>query len=186
LENLGQPSELTYLIEIPSIQTKVWVDFFGNLQQMQLRKTRPKLIKSRMLNTAVWIWLSFHYSEQFAVWRVAYIGHQEFKQLAPMDGNGKSGDPKMKILNIACLIGLATATLSLTPAYSANMASNSKYCMSNGYDPICMSPKMLKMRMAMMSMTKAKAMSGRTKYCRNATYADPICKKQMMNSTLGY
>jgi hypothetical protein len=153
---------------------------------MQLRKTRPKLIKSCMLNAAVRIWLNFHCSEQFAVCHVTCMGHQEIKQLGPMDGNGKSGDPKMKILNIACLIGLATATLSLTPAYSANIASNSKYCMSNGYDPICMSPKMLKMRMEMMSMTKAKAMSGRTKYCRNATYADPICKKQMMNSTLGY
>jgi hypothetical protein len=28
LENLIKLSELTYLIEIPSIQTQVWVDFF--------------------------------------------------------------------------------------------------------------------------------------------------------------
>jgi hypothetical protein len=114
------------------------------------------------------------------------VGLQEIKLLRPMDGNGKSGDLKMKTLKIACLIGLVTATFDFAPAYSANMASKTKYCMSNGYDPICMSPKMLEMRMGMMKMTKAKAMAGRTKYCRNASYGDPICKKQMMNSTLGY
>jgi hypothetical protein len=93
----------------------------------------------------------------------------------------------MKKIIFACLIGAATAgamATTVTPASAAPV--NGKYCMSNGYDPICMSPKMLKMRMAMMHMTKARAMAARTKYCRNATFNDPICKKQMMNSTLGY
>jgi hypothetical protein len=68
--------------------------------------------------------LFFHFPEQFAVCHVSRMGLQEIKHLGLMDGNGRSGHPEMKILNIACLIGLATAMLFLTPAYSANMASN--------------------------------------------------------------
>jgi hypothetical protein len=92
----------------------------------------------------------------------------------------------MKKIIFACLIGLASVSAVASTASAAPVAMHSKYCMMNAYDPICMSPKMFKMRMDMMHMTKAMAMHGRTKYCRNATFNDPICKKAMMNSTLGY
>jgi hypothetical protein len=92
----------------------------------------------------------------------------------------------MKKIIFACLIGIASTAAVATSASAMHAVNHTKYCRNYAMDPICMSPKMLKMRMGMMQMTKAKAMSGRTKYCRNATYGDPICKKQMMNSTLGY
>lgn len=92
----------------------------------------------------------------------------------------------MKKIIIACLIGMASTTAIVSSASAMHVVGHTKYCRNNAMDPICMSPKMFKMRMGMMHMTKEMAMQGRSKYCRNATFNDPICKKQMMNSTLGY
>ncbi len=92
----------------------------------------------------------------------------------------------MKKIIFACLIGMASTTAIVGSASAMHMNGHTKYCRNNAMDPICMSPKMLKMRSEMMHMTKARALSGRSKYCRNATFNDPICKKQQMNSTLGY
>ena len=95
----------------------------------------------------------------------------------------------MKNLTLACLIGLAAAAYSTLPASAEGISmEKSKYCMdSNTFDPLCMDEKMFKMREAMMKMTKEKVMAGRTKYCEeNASSDDPICKKEMMESTKGY
>lgn len=95
----------------------------------------------------------------------------------------------MKNLTLACLIGLAAVAYSTLPASAADdPMADSKYCMeSNSFDPLCMDEKTFKMREMMMSMTKEKVMAGRTKYCEeNASSDDPICKKEMMESTKGY
>jgi hypothetical protein len=64
---------------------------------------------------------------------------------------------------------------------------NSKYCVDNSMDVICMGPESLKMRAAMMAMTKDKAMEARTKYCEGGTGAtDPICDEKMKNDATGY
>lgn len=87
----------------------------------------------------------------------------------------------------ACLIGLAATALLVIPAAAATNVGESKYCMASPMDPMCMSPKMFKMRMMMMSMTKAKVMANRSKYCREmAASADPICSPKMMHSTKGF
>jgi hypothetical protein len=90
---------------------------------------------------------------------------------------------KMKKLLLVSVI--AVASFSATIGTSSAMP-HSKYCMTNGYDPLCMSPKMLKMRMAMMKMDKATVMKNRSKYCRTSNGDDPICDPKMMHSSMGY
>jgi hypothetical protein len=92
----------------------------------------------------------------------------------------------MKRLLLACAITLVGFSATASISSAAGM-SESHYCKSNGYDPLCMSPKMLKMRMAMMKMTKSRVMENRSKYCREQSkYSDPICTTEMMHSTMGF
>ena len=90
----------------------------------------------------------------------------------------------MKKLLLASVITLAGFSAIVTTSSAAGM-NKSNYCMANGYDPLCMSPKMYKMRMEMMKMTKEKVMANRSKYCRDHT-SDPICDPKMMNNTKGF
>jgi hypothetical protein len=90
---------------------------------------------------------------------------------------------QMKKLLLATAISIAGFTAAIGPS---SAMGHSKYCMTNGYDPLCMSPKMMKMRMAMMKMDKATVMKNRTKYCRTSNGSDPICDPKMMHSTMGY
>ena len=92
----------------------------------------------------------------------------------------------MKNIVLAAVVAVTGSMLMFAPAQSASMANNSMYCRNNTYDPICMDAKMFKMRMKMMGMTKSKAMASRSKYCRTNNSSDPICKKQMMNNSMGY
>lgn len=93
----------------------------------------------------------------------------------------------MKKLLLATAITLAGLTAAIGPSSAmSHSMSNSKYCRNNGYDPLCMSPKMMKMRMEMMKMDKATVMKNRSKYCRDTNGSDPICDPKMMHSTMGY
>ena len=95
----------------------------------------------------------------------------------------------MKKLIIACSIAPA-AFLAIASASSADVSEamkNSKYCVDNSMDIICMGPESQKMRADMMAMTKEKAMEARTKYCEGGTGAtDPICDEKMKNDATGY
>ena len=83
------------------------------------------------------------------------------------------------------MICLSTSTIAF--ADSNEKTKDSKYCMSNGSDPLCMGPEMLAQRTKMMEMTKDKAMESRTAYCRDhADEKDPICDPKMMSDTTGY
>jgi hypothetical protein len=88
-----------------------------------------------------------------------------------------------KLFLVAALLTTASAFTSL-PAEAGFKANQSKYCMSNGYDPLCMSKAMMHERMMHMKMTKKAVMANRTKYCMSHT-GDPICDKQNVSSTLG-
>ena len=88
---------------------------------------------------------------------------------------------KLLLASVVTLIGLSAA------AGPSSAMPHSKYCMTNGFDPLCMSPKMMKMRMEMMKMTKSRVMKNRSMYCRNSgNGADPICNPKMMHSTMGF
>lgn len=87
---------------------------------------------------------------------------------------------------VACLLTLATTTLSIMPATAAPNVRDSKYCLSNPYDVPCMDDKMLEMRKAMMSYTKEMAMENRSKYCRESGTGDPVCDDKFMKDTTGY
>ncbi len=90
----------------------------------------------------------------------------------------------MKKLLLACVVTLIGLSATVGTSSAAGMG-DSKYCMSNGYDPICMSPKMFKMRAQMMKMTKEVVMKNRSKYCMTNSN-DPICSPKMMSSTKGF
>ena len=92
----------------------------------------------------------------------------------------------MKKLLLACVV--TVMGLSATVGTSdAAAPKESKYCMDNKYDLLCMTPEMLEMLTKMMAMTKDKVMENRTNYCKdNGNSADPICDPKMMNDTTGY
>ncbi len=86
-------------------------------------------------------------------------------------------------------LGCAVAFLALSSVANADTndkMKDSKYCMSNGADPICMGPEAMAQRTKMMEMTKENAMAARTKYCQDGKSGDPICDPTMMNDTTGY
>jgi hypothetical protein len=91
----------------------------------------------------------------------------------------------MKKILLACAVTFVALSATAGASSAATMAE-SKYCMSNGADPICMTPETLAMRAKMMEMTKDKAMASRTKYCQDGKSDDPICDPKMMNDTTGY
>ncbi len=95
----------------------------------------------------------------------------------------------MKKLVIACMFTCAGLAGLVSASYgdTNDKMKDSKYCMSNGADPICMGPEMMAQRAKMMEMTKDKAMESRTKYCTDSGNGkDPICDPKMMNDTTGY
>lgn len=95
----------------------------------------------------------------------------------------------MKKLFFACMVTVAgvSGLVSASYADTNEKMKDSKYCMSNGSDPICMGPEMMAQRAKMMEMTKDKAMETRTKYCTDtANGKDPICDPKMMKDTTGY
>ena len=95
----------------------------------------------------------------------------------------------MRKLFLTCAAASA-GFLALASASHADVSEamkNSKYCVDNAMDVICMGPESLKMRSDMMAMTKEKAMEARTKYCEGGTGAtDPICDEKMKNDATGY
>ena len=91
----------------------------------------------------------------------------------------------MKKLLLSCAVLFATCS-SIAYADTNEKMKDSKYCMSNGSDPICMGPESMKMREEMMKMTKDNAMAARTKYCQDGKSGDPICDPKMMNDSTGY
>ena len=92
----------------------------------------------------------------------------------------------MKKILLACAVTLAGLSASASGSMAATMI-NSKYCIDNSFDPVCMSAEMMDMRMKMMAMTKEKAMANRTNFCQNkANSSDPVCDPKMMNDTTGY
>ncbi len=92
----------------------------------------------------------------------------------------------MKNIMLAAMVAATGTMLMIAPAQAKSVAIHSGYCRHNIYDPICMDRAMMNQRKMMMSMTKAKAMANRSKYCRTNHDTDPICTKDMMNSTMGY
>ena len=95
----------------------------------------------------------------------------------------------MRKLLLSCAIASA-GFLAITTASYADVSEsmkNSKYCVDNSMDVICMGPESLAMRAKMMEMTKDKAMEARTKYCEGGTGGtDPICDEKMKNDATGY
>jgi uncharacterized protein YfiM (DUF2279 family) len=82
---------------------------------------------------------------------------------------------------------VAIAAMSASTAFAAEDMTKSKYCETNTYDVLCMTPDMVKMRTEMMGMTKEKVMENRSKYCTDhASDSDPICKKEVMGDMTGY
>ncbi len=93
----------------------------------------------------------------------------------------------MKQLLLASVIGLTALAATAGTSSAALSMKESKYCQMNIYDNLCMTPEMMKMREAMMAMTKEKAMANRSKYCEeHATDKDPVCTPEMMKDTTGY
>ena len=92
----------------------------------------------------------------------------------------------MKKLLLTC----AVACVAFAGAANADVSEamkNSKYCVDNAMDVICMGPESQKMRADMMAWNKEKAMEARTKYCEGGTGAtDPICDEKMKNDATGY
>ena len=89
------------------------------------------------------------------------------------------------------LLALTISVVSLgsfgIAAHADDAMKNGKYCMTNTSDPLCMDDKMFKMREEMMKMKKEDVMASRTKYCEeHASDNDPICTKEMMESTKGF
>ena len=95
----------------------------------------------------------------------------------------------MKKLFLACVVTCAgfTAIASASYADVSEQMKDSKYCVDNSMDVICMGPEMMATRTKMMEMTKDKALEARTKYCEGGTGAtDPICYPKMMKDTTGF
>jgi hypothetical protein len=96
----------------------------------------------------------------------------------------------MKKLLLACVVTCAgfSALASASYADTNEQMKNSKYCETNGSDPLCMGPESMAMRAKMMEMTKDNAIATRSKYCADYSGADkdPICDPKMMNDTTGY
>jgi hypothetical protein len=95
----------------------------------------------------------------------------------------------MKKLLLACAVACAGFTAIAGTSYAdvSEAMKNSKYCVDNSMDVICMGPEMMAMRTKMMEMNKEKAMEARTKYCEGGTGAtDPICDPKMMKDATGY
>ena len=90
----------------------------------------------------------------------------------------------MKKILFAGVLAATAAIFAMSPANAGWDRMHSKYCMSNGYDPLCMDKAMLHERMMHMKMTKKAVMANRTKYCMSSS-GDPICEKQNMSNTLG-
>jgi hypothetical protein len=96
---------------------------------------------------------------------------------------------QMKKLLLACVVTCAgfSAIASASYADVSEQMKGSKYCESNGDDPLCMGPEMMATRTKMMAMTKDKAMENRSKYCTDhADEKDPICDPKMMKDTTGF
>lgn len=93
----------------------------------------------------------------------------------------------MKKLLFACAITCVgfSGLVSASYADTNEKMKDSKYCMTNGSDPICMGPEMMKMRMEMMKMTKKGAMKNRAKFCMT-NGDDPVCDPKMMHSSMGF
>jgi hypothetical protein len=92
----------------------------------------------------------------------------------------------MKKLLFACMLTCAGFSVASYADTNEKM-KDSKYCLSNPGDPICMGPEMMAQRTKMMEMTKDKAMESRTKYCTDSgDKTDPICDPKMMKDTTGY
>ena len=92
----------------------------------------------------------------------------------------------MKKLLLACVITIAGLSATVGTSYAA-APKESKYCMENTFDPLCMTPEMMEMRTKMMAMTKDKVMESRINYCKDGAHSeDPICDPKMMNDTTGY
>lgn len=95
----------------------------------------------------------------------------------------------MKKLLLACMVTSAGFMAIAGASYAdvSKQMMNSKYCVDNSEDVICMGPEMMAMREKMMKMTKEKAMENRSMYCRNGQGGtDPICDPKMMNDATGY
>jgi hypothetical protein len=95
----------------------------------------------------------------------------------------------MKKLLVGCVVACAgfTAIASVSYADVSPQMKDSKYCVDNSMDVICMGPEMMATRAKMMEMTKEKAMANRTKYCQGGQGGkDPICDPKMMNDATGY
>jgi hypothetical protein len=95
----------------------------------------------------------------------------------------------MKKLLLACVVSCAGITAIASASYAdvSEAMKNSKYCVDNAMDAICMGPEMMATRTKMMEMTKEKAMANRTKYCQGGQGGkDPICDPKMMNDATGY
>ena len=95
----------------------------------------------------------------------------------------------MKKLLLACVVSCAGITAIAGASYAdvSEAMKNSKYCVDNSMDVICMGPESLAMRAKMMEMTKDKAMEARTKYCQGGTGGtDPICDEKMKSDATGY
>ena len=96
---------------------------------------------------------------------------------------------KMKKLLLACAVTSAgfLAIASASYADVSEQMKDSKYCVDNSNDIICMGPESMAMRAKMMEMTKEKAMESRSKYCQAGTGGtDPICDPKMMSDATGY
>jgi hypothetical protein len=95
----------------------------------------------------------------------------------------------MKKLLLTCVLASAGFLAIAGSSYAdvSEAMKNSKYCVDNSMDVICMGPESQKMRADMMAMTKDKAMESRTKYCEGGTGGtDPICDEKMKNDATGY
>lgn len=94
----------------------------------------------------------------------------------------------MKKLLLASVIACAGITTIAGASFAdvSEAMKNSKYCVDNSMDVICMGPEMQATRMKMMEMNKEKAMEARTKYCGDGNATDPICDPKAMSDATGY
>jgi hypothetical protein len=95
----------------------------------------------------------------------------------------------MKKLLLACVVMCAgfSAIGSASYADVNEQMKNSKYCETNGSDPLCMGPETLATRTSILQMTKDKTMETRSKYCENKDgESDPICDPKMMKDETGF
>jgi hypothetical protein len=96
---------------------------------------------------------------------------------------------KMKKLLLTCTVASA-GFLAIAGASYADISDamkDSKYCIENSVDPICMGPESLAMRTKMMELNKEKALQTRLTYCEaNKGDTDPICDDKMKNDATGF